>query len=81
MKFLIGKSSKIEKKFKKYNNKKLLIITGKKSYYKSGAQDLIKFIKTKNLEFYFKQSSIPELNELKEMILKTKTINLQDLFF
>ncbi len=68
MKFLIGKSSKIEKKFKKYNNKKLLIITGKKSYYKSGAQDLIKFIKTKNLEFYFKQSSIPELNELKEII-------------
>ena len=66
MKFVIRKPSEIEKKFQKYNNKKLLIISGKKSFFESGAQNLIRFIKSKNLKFYVKRSNIPELKELKK---------------
>ena len=72
MKFLIEKSKKIEKELQKYNNKKLLIIIGKKSYFKSGAQNLVKFIKSNNLKFYIKKSSIPELKELKKIITLIK---------
>ena len=72
MKFVIRKPSEIEKKFQKYNNKKLLIISGKKSFFESGAKNLIRFIKSKNLKFYVKRSSIPELKELKKIIALIK---------
>ena len=75
MKFVIRKPSEIKKKFQKYNNKKLLIISGKKSFFESGAQDLIRFIKSKNLKFYVKRSNIPELKELKNIIALIKNLN------
>jgi len=59
---------KIDKKIK-FKEKKIFIITGKKSY---NSFDVNKFFKFCNCEviFYFKKNSIPEINELKKIIKK-----------
>ena len=44
--------------------KKIFIITGKNSFYKSKAHLLIKFSNSKTLKFFFKKSKFPELSEL-----------------
>ena len=49
--------------------KKIFIITGENSFYKSKANLLIKFSKNKILKFFFKKSKFPELSEL-YLILK-----------
>jgi alcohol dehydrogenase class IV len=57
------------------NNKsiqKILILSGKNSYYKTGADKFFQeILKKKEFFLYLKQSYLPELNEL-EKILKTK---------
>jgi alcohol dehydrogenase len=54
-------------KEKKY--KKIFIITGQNSFYKSGANKIIeKLVKNINVKLYFKKSYYPEINELKEIV-------------
>ena len=49
--------------------KKVFIITGKNSYYKSGAKKIFdNFLANKKTTFYFKKKSIPEFEELKKII-------------
>ena len=46
-------------------NQKIFVITGKNSFYKSGADKIIENILNKKInKIYFKKNSIPELNEL-----------------
>ncbi len=47
---------------------KLLVISGKNSYTKSGAKKIFNFSKSKNLRLFFKKSYIPEIQELKKII-------------
>ena len=55
----------------KYN--KILIITGKNSYKKSGAEILLKRICNKSIvDIVIKKNSFPEITELKEIIRKIK---------
>ena len=57
---------KIKNKLKKG---KILVITGKDSFTKSGAKRLFNFSPSKNLKFYFKKSYLPELQETKGLFL------------
>ena len=53
--------------------KKILILTGKKSFYKSGAKSLIKQINNKKIiKYIFKKSYLPNLNELKKINIEVK---------
>ena len=59
--------NKLFKKKKKYN--KILIITGKNSYFKSGANTLLQsIVDNKIVKFYFKKSYVPEIKELKLIV-------------
>ena len=63
-----------------YKNKKIFLLTGKKSFYKSGADQIFKEIFDKtNLIIYFKKNKIPTLEELK-IINKKIDITQPDLF-
>ena len=58
------------------NFKKILIITGYNSYKKSNAEKLLKNIVTKKkINFYFKESFLPNLHELKKIYSYYKKIN------
>ncbi len=51
--------------------KKILIISGKKSFYASGANLLInKVIKKKEYSLFFKKKKLPEIEEIKKLIKK-----------
>jgi alcohol dehydrogenase len=63
-----------------YKNKKIFLLTGKKSFYKSGADQIFKEIFDKtNLIIYFKKNKIPTLEELK-IINKKIDLTQPDLF-
>ena len=66
-------------KFHKYlNNKKLkkvFLITGKNSFFKSGAKKIIDSTTNKNIKYYFKKNNFPEYSELKKISLKIKNYN------
>ena len=64
-----SKLSEFDKLISAKKFKKIFIITGKNSFYKSKAHLLIKFSKSKILKFFFKKSKFPELSEL-YLILK-----------
>lgn len=68
-------SSKIKIK-KLLNNKKfkkIFVITGKASFTKSGAKNFFEnLLFNKQVYFFFKQRNIPELNELKKIIIKLR---------
>ena len=70
--FLIADFDKIIKKVK---FKKIFIITGKNSFYKSKANVLLKFPKDKIIKFYFKKSKLPEFSELNIILKKINNIN------
>ena len=75
--------NKLKKIISKKNYKRILIISGKKSFFYSGAQKLCNKIIDKNqkeLFSYFKKSSFPEIDELKRIILFIKKVN-PDLIF
>jgi alcohol dehydrogenase len=55
---------------KKHRFNKIFILTGKNSFYKSKACDLLKIPKNKSVKFYFKLSKLPEFNELIKIILE-----------
>tara|TARA_X000000950_G_C13919812_1_gene662826 strand:+ start:3411 stop:4526 length:1116 start_codon:yes stop_codon:yes gene_type:complete len=62
--------------FSYYNNKKIFLITGKSSFFKSGAKNrILKIINEKNTYLYFKESSNPEVFELSKIIRKLKKFN------
>lgn len=58
----------LNKLIKILKNKKVLIITGKNSFTKSGAKKKYKFLKKYQTHFYFKKNFIPEIKELKKII-------------
>ena len=51
--------------------KKIFVLTGKKSFFLSGANKIIdKFLSNRECSFYFKKSKIPQIEELKRIIIK-----------
>ena len=55
------------------NFNRIFLISGLNSYYKSGANKiLVNLLKNKNVKYYFKKNTIPEIKELKEIILNIK---------
>jgi alcohol dehydrogenase class IV len=57
-----------DKKFKR-----IFILTGKKSYVLSGAKKIFpKLLRDKEVNFYYKVSSFPTINELKKIIISLK---------
>lgn len=62
----MNSQNKLIKFIKKKKFKKIFLITGKQSYYKSGASKIFeKILKEKIVIKYFKKKIIPELSELK----------------
>ena len=55
MKYLIKTSKDFQDLLNNYRNKKILIITGKNSFNKSGAEEIFKKLQTKNLSFFFQE--------------------------
>ena len=56
--------------------KKFFVITGKNSYFKSGANKIFdKILLNKSSFFYFKKSYYPEVNELKSIIASINRFN------
>ena len=56
--------------------KKILLITGKNSFLKSGANEWITpYLKNKNVQIYFKKSYYPEITELQSIINLTNIFN------
>ena len=64
------------KKFKTYlsskNFEKIYIITGKKSFVKSGAKQLIGKSILKKTKIFYKKNLVPEINELKKIAILVK---------
>ena len=59
----------LKKLIHKNSFKKILVITGKNSFNKSGISRIINFKDSKKIfKFYFKNSYLPEINELKKII-------------
>ena len=56
--------------------KKIFLLSGKKSYFSSGANKIFdNLIKQKDIKFFFKSSPYPEFKELKILINKIKNFN------
>ena len=67
--------SSLKKILNKFKNKKILIVTGKKSFKNSGAKKLFdKTLKNKKYFFYFKTGTFPDFKELKILISELKKI-------
>ena len=59
--------------FKDEKFNKIFVITGKKSYFLSGAKKIFDpLLKGKKTQIFFKSSPYPEINELKKLILLVK---------
>jgi len=80
MKNLFKTSKKLKKTIKNYDNKKIFIITGKKSYTKSGAKNIFDILKKDNVFLFFKKSYIPEIKELKKIISLIKNLKPEYIF-
>lgn len=80
MKNLIKTSYQVKKLLKKYNKKKLLIITGKKSFIKSGAKNIFSVLKKDNVNYFFKRSNIPEIKELNKIITLIRKLKPKYIF-
>lgn len=61
-------NSTFKKFLKKKKYKKIFLITGKNSFYKSKAFKILKFLSDKKVDYYFKKSSIPKFQELVDII-------------
>ena len=62
--------SDFNKLIKKKKFKKIFIISGKNSFYKSKANVFLKFPKNQTIKLYFKKSKLPEYNELRAILKK-----------
>ena len=68
--------SDLKKILKPNKFKKIFILTGKNSFFLSGAKNLInKVISTQECFYYFKKSKIPVINELIKIIIAIKKFN------
>ena len=68
--------SDLKKILKPNKFKKIFILTGKNSFFLSGAKNLInKVISTQECFYYFKKSKIPVINELIKIIVAIKKFN------
>ena len=67
----------LKKFFSKKKNDKILIISGKKLFYKINGNKFLKknLSNNTNLYYYFKYSKNPDFNELKTIVKKIKKIN------
>ena len=80
---LIENYPKIFETLSSNNYEKIFIITGKNSFYKSGANKYFEFLqkdKKKSTTIYFKKKKIPEISELKnikKMVEKLKKLEKQ----
>ena len=69
----------LKNSLKKIKEKKALIITGYRSFNKSGAKKFFKpFFKNKNFYYYYKKFSYPDIKELIDLTKKIKEINPKD---
>ena len=60
------KDKKIVSIINQKNFKKIIVFAGKQSFYKSGANKILKlFTEKKNVKLIFKNKNIPDSNELK----------------
>ena len=65
----IEKISDLKKLLSKKIFQKILLISGKKSFYKTGADKIfLDLLKEKNFHLYLKKSYLPEFEELKNII-------------
>ncbi len=65
----INKTSDLKKFLENKIFQKILIISGKNSFYKTGADNLLsKYLKNKDFFLYLKKGYLPEYTELKEII-------------
>ena len=79
---MISKKNLTKSDIKKLLNdkffKKVFIITGKNSFFKSGANIFFKkLISDKQTKIFFKSSSLPEINELRSIINSIKEFQPQ----
>ena len=66
---------KLEKILQDDRKKRILIISGQKSYVKSGAKKIFdRILSDANCYFYFKKYPYPDIRELKKIIIKIKEI-------
>ena len=75
MKIKIYSIKKIEEFLKKIKKKKILIVTGRKSFQKSGLEKVFLKFLNKNWYFYYKKMNFPSINEVEgivKLIKKTK---------
>ena len=69
MSIKVSNISEIKKIINNNKIKKILLISGKNSFYKTGADKLfLEILKEKTLQIYFKKNFLPELNEVSEII-------------
>ena len=70
------KVQELKKVINKQKFKKIFILSGTNSFYSSGAKELlIKVIGDKKYFLFFKKSKVPEINELKKIILSINNYN------
>ena len=61
----------IKRNLKPNKYKKVFVLSGKKSFFSSGISGIIKkSLTTQKCFFYFKTSKIPEISELKKIIIE-----------
>ena len=73
---IISKNKEIHKFLNQKNFKKIFILSGKNSYFKSGANKIFdNLLVEKKTMFYFKKSFYPDIKELKVIIEKIDLFN------
>ena len=79
---ILSKNSEHELKtyLKRIKNKKVFILSGKKSFFLSGADKLFNKKDIKNFKFYLKKEKYPKIEELEKIILSIKKINPDIIF-
>lgn len=68
---------KIEKFLKKIEKKKILIVTGRKSFKKSGLKKLFQKFLNNNWNIYYKKKNFPTINEVEKIAILIKKIKPQ----
>ena len=79
---ILSRNSEHELKtyLKRIKNKKVFILSGKKSFFLSGADKLFNKKDIKNFKFYFKKEKYPKIEELEKIILSIKKIEPEIIF-
>ena len=73
---MVNSLEDIEKFVSDKSFKKIFILSGKKSFVTSGAENFFKkIVKKKDIKFFYKHAEIPVLDELIKIIKKLEIIN------